>query len=992
MRFSYIIAVILLIASCLLFIHAHAGYDPEYIDNEVSTPPLYIYMNDPWVDSVMKTLTPDERIAQLFMVAAYSNKGDEHVAKIKQLVQEYKIGGLIFFQGGPIREARLTNDYQALSKVPLLISIDGEWGLAMRLDSTMQFPHQMTLGAIENEQLIYQMGREIGKQCQRLGIQVNFAPVVDVNNNPQNPVISNRSFGENKYSVADKGIQYMKGLQDSKVLANAKHFPGHGDTDKDSHKELPVITHTKERLDTLELYPFKKLIANGLGSMMVAHLFIPSYDTSQNTASTLSKYVVNDLLKTQMGFKGLIFTDALNMKGVSSFYKPGEIEVKALLAGNDVLLFPEDVPTAIEQIKKAIADTIITQEEIDYHCRKILAVKKWVELDKLKPIDLANLYEDLNNPDANLINIKLAESAITLLINKNDILPLKRLDTLKIASLAIGENADNDFQAMLANYTSVQTFHIEKDPSEQQIESMCNSLKEYNLVIISIHNTTNNPKRNFGISASTIDLLHKLSKKTKVIVDVFANPYSLSLFNTTFSPEALIMSYEDLPLFQSLSAQLIFGGITAQGKLPITASPQFIRGMGIKTEKPTRLKYSIPEDVGIKTKDLARIDSIAYEAITNKATPGCQILVAKDGKIFYQKSFGHYTYDDTSCVVNNASIYDLASVTKVSGTLPALMSLYEQKKMNLDSTLKTYLPEAANTNKGDLVIREILTHKAGLKDWIPFYMETMMKNGDYLPHLYSCDSNGVCSFKVARELFINGAYRDTIMRKVFASPLRPTKDYMYSDLGFYLMMYTIEKLTGTPLDKYADQHFYKPLGATSLGYKPLNRFPLSRIVPTEDDLVFRKQLVQGYVHDPGAAMMGGVCGHAGLFSDANDLAKLMQMYLWKGTYGGEKYFDTATVNEFTRCQYCIENNRRALGFDRTDPQIGGFACSCVSSESFGHTGFTGTIVWMDPVSGILYIFLSNRVFPDATNSKLNKMGIRPRIQEVVYDAIHDANQ
>jgi CubicO group peptidase (beta-lactamase class C family) len=449
------------------------------------------------------------------------------------------------------------------------------------------------------------------------------------------------------------------------------------------------------------------------------------------------------------------------------------------------------------------------------------------------------------------------------------------------------------------------------------------------------------------------------------------------------------MSYEDLPLFQSLSAQLIFGGITAKGNLPITASSEFMIGMGLKSQRANRLKYTMPEEVGIKTKYLLKIDSIAYEAIHSQATPGCQILIAKDGKIFYQKSFGYFTYDSAT-MVSNSSIYDLASVTKVSSTLPALMKLYDEKKLKLDDSLKTYLPQTQNTNKADLVIKEILSHKAGLKDWIPFYMETI-KDGEYLPDIYSCDSNGVCTIKVARELFINGHYRDTIMKKIFSSPLRSTRDYMYSDLGFYLMMYLTEGLTQTPLDQYTEQNFYKPLGATTLCYNPLRQFPSERIVPTEDDKTFRKQIVQGYVHDPGAAMMGGICGHAGLFSNANDLAKLMQTYLWNGFYGGEKYFDSTTVKEFTKCHYCVENNRRALGFDRTDPQIGGFACSCVSAESFGHTGFTGTIVWMDPENGLLYIFLSNRVYPDVTNSKLNKMNIRSRIQEVVYDALQNAN-
>ena len=949
--------------------------------------PSFFNKNNHWADSVFNSLTDEERIAQIFMVAAYSNKDQYHVDEITQLITDYKIGGLIFFQGGPYRQANLTNLYQSKSKVPLLISIDGEWGLAMRLDSTVQFPRQMALGAIQNDSLVYEMGAEIARQCKRLGIHVNLAPVVDVNNNPRNPVISNRSFGEDKYNVARKGIAYMKGMQDEKIIANAKHFPGHGDTDSDSHKTLPIINHSKTRMDTLELYPFRELINNGLGSMMVAHLFIPSYDTALNTASTLSKAVVTDLLKNELDFKGLIFTDALNMKGVSKFYPPGIVDVKALLAGNDVLLFAENVPTAISEIKNAIANGEISQEEINVRCKKILAAKQWVGLNEYHPVKMTNLYEDLNNVNSDLINRKLAQSSLTLLNNKDGLIPLMRLDTLRIASLSIGYEAVNNFQQTLNLYTRVDHFGMDRDASTETADSVQKKLVDYNLVIVNINNTNNSPSRNFGIRPNTMDMIDTLRSKTKVIVSVFANPYILGKMGGIENVEALIMAYEENEYSQSLAAQLIFGGIGANGRLPVTASSYFNVGSGLDTEK-TRLKYTIPEELNISSEDLKAIDSIAIGGIVHHAYPGCQVLVAKSGNIIYNKSFGYHTYEN-KIRVKNSDLYDIASITKIAASLLSIMRLQDQKLLNIDNLLCDYLPHLDSTNKQYIGIRELLAHQAGLRDWIPFYLNTIV-NGQYKPGVYNTVRSDDFPYRVAENLYIKKNYPDTMLQKIVNTSLINKIEYKYSDLGYYFLKDIIEKLTEIPLEKYVAKKFYAPLGMTTTGYKPRERFTLDHIVPTEYDMVFRKQLVHGDVHDQGAAMLGGVGGHAGLFSNANDLAKLMQMYMQKGVYGGVRYLNKETLEECIKCQFCEIDNRRGAGFDK--PQMDyskeGPTCKCVSYMSFGHSGFTGTIAWADPEKEIVYIFLSNRIYPDAENNKLMKMGIRTQIQQVIYDAVN----
>ena len=964
--------------------------DSASFTDQIIDPTLFEMVQSVWVDSVMQGLTADQRIAQLFMVAAYSNKTQDHVNEIIKLVEEQKIGGLIFFQGGPVRQAKLTNLYQAKASVPLLLSMDAEWGLAMRLDSTVKYPRQMMLGAIQDNDLIYKMGEDIAEQLKRIGVHVNLAPVVDVNNNAKNPVINSRSFGEDKINVANKGIAYMRGLQDHHVMANAKHFPGHGDTDSDSHKSLPIINHDLERLNDTELYPFRRMIEEGLGSMMIAHLFIPSLDSTPNQASTLSKPIVTDLLKGEMGFKGLIFTDALNMKGVSAYFEPGVVDVKALLAGNDVLLFSEDVPTAMKEIKKAIELGQITQSEIDTRCRKILLAKQWVGLDNYKPIELKNLYQDLNKPEYYSHNRKLYENAMTLLKNDEGLLPLKNIDSLKIASLAIGDINVNTFQKSLDRYASVKHFNLTSNPTNDQFLKTLSSLHDYDLVIVSIHATNESPSKNFGITSQAIKFVNTLQEKKTVVLDIFANPYSLNKFHGAENANAVIVSYHDRRFAEESSAALIFGGILAKGHLPITASEHFKLNDGLQTSEWIRLRYGSPEDVGINSEDLVQIGEICNSGIADKAFPGCQVVVLKEGSMIYQESFGHHTYEKKR-EVKNDDIYDLASITKIASSTLSLMYLQDQGKIDLDYSLCDYIPEMVDTTVyQNIVLRDMLSHQAGLVSWIPFYKNTLVKG---MPRfdIYSQAESPLYNNRVAENLYIKADYSDTILSRILATPLKTPGRYKYSDLGYYLIQKVIEKEVQMPLDSFVSKTFYQPMGLNTMGYKPRNRFELDRITPTEYDMLFRKQLVHGDVHDPGSAMMGGVGGHAGIFSSAEDLAKLMQMYVNGGAYGGVRYISDGTLAEFTDCQNCTGEggeNRRGAGFDKpVRVGGGGPTCQCISFDSFGHSGFTGTLAWGDPDEDLVYIFLSNRVYPDADNRKLITTGYRTQIMKVIYEAV-----
>ncbi|HEX2935635.1 MAG TPA: glycoside hydrolase family 3 N-terminal domain-containing protein [Bacteroidales bacterium] len=971
-----------------------------------------------WVDSVFYSLTPDERISQLIMIAAYSNRPPSHTAEISYLIQTFNLGGIIFFQGGPAREAFMTNYFQRYAKTPLLIGIDGEWGLSMRLDSTFGFPRQMMLGALSDNQLIYKMGWEIANQMKALGIHINFAPVVDINSNPLNPVISNRSFGENKINVTQKGISYMEGMQDNGLLAVAKHFPGHGDTNADSHFTLPVIEHSLGRLDSIEFYPFRELIKKNVSGVMVAHLNIPALEPKPNTASTLSSRIITDLLRKSMGYDGLIFTDALNMLGVAANNKPGELEVKALQAGNDVLLMPADPGIAIQAIKKAIRDGQLRQSQIDSSCRRVLIAKYKAGLDRYKPVDIASLPAKLNTTEATLIQRNIAASAITLVKNTFNLVPLQRLDTLRIALVLSGTNQPNQFTETVGLYKNCDTYFLPEKLDSFRTDSLLFSLRHYNLIIGSFHNTSSLANRNFGIQPSAIAFFDTLATLRKVILHLPATPYALSMFKKIYNYQAILVSYHDIPVTQDFAAQIIFGGIPAQGKLPVTASVFPINTQF--TTEPIRLRYARPEEININPVTLQGVDSIVISAIQQKAMPGCQVLAAKDGVVFYNKSFGYHTYDSLR-KVKNSDIYDLASLTKITGTLPAIMKLYEENEIKLKSRLSSYFHNLKKTNKKEITLIDILTHQARLQPFIPFYLKLIEPKNAGEKLLVSTASatntirlsassfgnsnvryrNGFIVTRpdiehgvtIADDMYLSNSYVDSIFLTIDNSPLLKEKQYKYSDLGFIYLYKLIELKTKTALNEYDDKNFYQKLGAETMGYLPLNRFDRDRIIPTEYDQFFRKQLIHGYVHDPAAAMLGGVSGHAGVFSNANDLAKLMQMYLNKGSFGGEKFFDKETLEYFTSCPFCEEHNRRGIGFDK--PEMGsanGPTCQCVSAKSFGHSGFTGTYTWADPENGLLYIFLSNRVCPDAENNKLVEMNVRTRIHEVFTKALAESKK
>ncbi len=981
--FSYFLYSFMGIGLILLFMSACLQ------DSRRPTDPL----QEAWVDSVFNTLSETEKIGQLFALRAHSNLGKAHEEELMRLIDTYKIGGLIFFQGTPHKQALLSNQYQARSKVPLMISIDGEWGLGMRLDSTMNFPYQMTLGAIQEDSLVYEMGKAIGKQCHRIGLHVNFAPVIDINNNPKNPVINNRSFGENKERVASLGIAYMKGLQSQKIIASAKHFPGHGDTDKDSHFTMPSILKSKSELEALELYPFRRLIDQGLESVMVAHLNIPSLDGNSGRPSTLSKKIVTELLQEEMGFEGLIFTDALEMKGVSSFYTAGEACILALLAGNDVLLLPADVPKAFASIQAALKSERLTWEMIDHKVKKILRSKYFAGLNEYKPVKLKNLYEDLHSTEAKVLLEKLHQKSLTVVRNELDLLPFYRIDTLDFASVALNTEKKNKFQEMLDNYAGFEHFQVASGASPYTYSSMLDKLSNKKMVIIGLHKLSTQARKEYGLTWQTKDFIRQLSQRTHVVLVVFGIPYALADFEEM---PHLVCAYEDNAITQRLVPQMLFGANAAEGKLPVTVSKNLPYLTGVTYPAKGRLGFEMPEAVGMSADSLQKIDRIIENAISKKTMPGAQIVIARKGKIVWQKSYGTQTYEEKAISIQHENLYDVASVTKIAATLPAIMHLYNEGKIDLDEKASYYLPELKGGNKENITLREILTHQAGLTPYIPFWQETVNEAlHSPLPKYYQKVKKEDFQLEVARDMYGWNGLEEMLWKKTVQSALHNKRrgkkghPYAYSDLSFYILKQIAEKLLDEPLEDFTRRQFYQKIGMTHSVFTPLHYFPIEQISPTEADNYFRNQLVHGTVHDQGAAMLGGVGGHAGLFSTALDLAKYMQMHLQKGQYGGIQFFKPETSLLFTQPQF--EGNRRGLGWDRAAPTGHSYIPDFASELSFGHSGFTGCVVWADPQKDLVMVFLSNRVHPSAENDALIIEHIRRKILNQAYRAVIAAN-
>lgn len=937
-----------------------------------------------WVDELYEKMSLEEKIGQLFMIDLFPEESSKNIDRVKKLIENHHVGGVIFFKGEPIQQARLTNEFQTLSKYPLMMGIDGEWGLAMRLSETYAFPWNMTLGAIEDDELLFKTGVQIAKHAKRIGLQFDFAPSVDVNVNPKNPIIGIRSFGENPKRVAQKGIAFMHGMQSEGVLTTAKHFPGHGDTDVDSHHSLPLLDFDINRLEKVELYPYAQMIPEGLTGVMVSHLSVPALDNRNQQPASLSKPIITGLLKNKMNFNGLIVTDALNMKGVTQGKESGQVSLDAFLAGNDILLYPLDVPIGIEKIVQAYKDGVITDERLEHSVKKILMAKYKTGLNNYKPIDIQFLIEDLNGPENEFLTEELMENAITLIENNQAIVPLRDLNQKKIAYVSFGDDKGKAFFDMLNKYSKVDK--VEAD----RLHDLIQKLESYDEVIIGFHKSNKSPWTSYKFTEKELVWIHEIALKHKVILSVFARPYALLDIRSFTNLDGILVSYQNSSIAQEKTAQIIFGALGAKGRLPVSIGNEFPEGTRFLTQPIQRLAYGIPESVGMSSFRLTKIDSIAQTAISKKMTPGMQVLVARKGKVVFQKNYGYQTYDKKEPIVDE-SIYDLASLTKIMATVPLLMELYEKGEINLDTPFKEILPITKNSNKANITIREALSHYGGFKPWIPFYRETLDKDKKASTKYYSKTKTKDYSIKVAENLYMRNDYRDSIIAQIVESDLLKKKEYKYSDLPYYLFNKYLEDYYNSDINILTKTHFYSKLGANNLSFLAVEYFPQNKIVPSEEDKYWRNQEIKGFVNDQGSAMFGGLNGHAGLFGNATDVAKMMQMYLNGGYYGGERFIELETLKRFNTCYYCSKDVRRGVGFDKPQLKGPGPGIDENSKSSYGHTGFTGTMVWVDPEYDLLYVCLTNRTYPDPGNTKLIKENIRTKIEKVVYESIIDLN-
>ncbi len=969
-------------------IFSAASYEPDHQANHNLEKTI---REQAWVDSVLQTMNRQERIAQLLWVRANTDWPAERIEALAALVERWQPGGICFFnptaEGTPEQQVALTNRLQSLmKKVPMLVSIDAEWGIGWRYrHHAIAFPKQMTLGAIEDNTLLYDMGAEIARQCRRMGIHINFAPVADVNNNPANPVINYRSFGENPTLVARKAWYYMRGMQDNGLMACAKHFPGHGDTDVDSHHDLPFIEHSRKRLDSVELLPFKMLAAQGVASIMVAHLHVPALDGTRNLPTTLSAKVVDGILRKQWHYSGLIMTDAMEMQGVVKYFPGGESAARALAAGNDVVLLPLDFEAAMRSVEQWLEQGKLDERRIDASVRRVLTWKFRMGLDRFEPISVEGLREDLNTPQAKALVRKLLRHALTCVRNERELLPFdEKIYQKKLGAVAIGSGADNAFQQRLASYQDFLFFQTRTDIKPEEQRAMLSRLADRDLVVVSIHGMNQRATDDFGLKTSAISFVKRLDEQVPVVLVVFGNPYSLRHFDGI---STVLLAYEDDDDARDLAAQALFGASAVKGRLPVTASTSARGGQGVLLPALKRLAYDLPESVGMSSRKLQRINSLVQYFIDNAAMPGCVLLVARHGTVVLEKAWGHHTYEPDAPPTRTSDVFDLASITKIAATTVSLMKLQEEGRFSVREPVAKYLPEFAGSNKADIPMLDLLTHRARLTPWIKFYEATLDEKTMPSPKYYRSSPSVEFPWPVAKDLWLRADYPDTIWRIIRESPLLENPGYRYSDLGFYIAGEVVHRLTGKPVEQYAAERFYLLLGMRSTGYRPYERFPLEQMPPTEDDDYFRHRRIQGYVHDMGAAMLNQATGHAGLFSAAGDLAILMQMLLNKGYYGGRQYLQPETIHFYTsRCGVCT---RRGIGFDMrqqlTVPDVNMSALA--GPNTFGHLGFTGTAAWADPDNELVFIFLSNRTWPSMFRTEFSRLNVRIRLMDAVYDAI-----
>lgn len=960
-----------------------------------------------WADSVYNTLTPRQRLAQLIVPKVAPNGAAASRAALRRYARA-GMGGFLFSEGSLEQYVEMTNYAQEQATVPLLMTFDGEWGLNMRIRELPAFPTNMALGAVQSPRLIYDYGAEMARQCRLMGIQCNFAPDADVNSNPANPVIGYRAFGENPQHVAELSVAYTLGMEDAGVQATPKHFPGHGDTSTDSHKTITSVFHSRAVLDSTDLVPFRQCIGAGASAIMVGHLVVPAVDPSQAPAS-LSHTLTTDFLRREMGFEGLIYTDALGMRGAVD-PEGRNPAVAALLAGADVLLCPSNPATALDALVQTHNSGLITDSQIADRCKRLLRYKYYLGLDS-KPMvstDIAALRDSLSSPATKALIHRLAAASITVLRNEGSIMPVARLDTAKVAVVTLG-GGDNAkaFERVCSFYTDAEVFHSNGGRFAQ---SSLERMRRADITIVAVFNDNSATRETFAQLAG--------AGFSGMVASFMVNPYKMKKFAQSLAPlKGIVLAYDNIEASAECAAEAIFGGIEVSGRLPVQLRGVAPLGAGISLAK-SRLGFAPPVVEGFRPWLADSIDAFARQCLDKHAFPGCQILVARNGNIVYNKSFGRIG-GNASALVTDRTVYDLASVSKATGTLSGVMKAYDMGLINLDDNLGKLIPEIGDTAKQCITVRQLLYHETGMPAALNMYdvmidstsftgklisnrrdaMHTIRigrnayghRNGrlrsDVLRHSASADF----PIEIAEGLYSGKAGYDTIMRRIYNIPLRANRKYNYSCLNFSLLMDIEQRATGRPHNEFIAENIWKPLGAYRAAYRPREHFDLDEIAPTENDTYLRRQTVHGYVHDELANFSGGVQGNAGFFANAGDIAKYCQMLLNGGVYGDARILSEETTNLFVTSKSAT--CRRGLGFDKPDTTNPDNSPTCEEAGAavIGHLGFTGTVFWVDPEQELIFVFLTNRVYPTRETPVFNSLNIRPHLFSLVYRALDAEN-
>ncbi len=945
-----------------------------------------------WAEARLRAMTLEEKVSQLFIAPAYGtykSADDPDYEELIRLVEHFGIGGIIAFQGTPMTQAVLLNDLQRRAEVPLLVSQDMEWGAGMRVEGATSFPRAMAVGATRNEAYARAIGYATAREARALGVQQVYAPVADVNNNPQNPIINVRSFGEAPELVAHMAAAAVRGLRAGGALATVKHFPGHGDTNVDSHIGLPSLPFTRARLDTLELVPFRAALVAGAPSVMTAHLALPRLTDERGVPASLSPRVSRGILRDDLNFDGLIVTDALNMGGVTEHFGSGEIAVRALEAGADVLLMSEDPYAARAAILRAIEQGRLTEARIDRSVRRLLRAKAWAGHDQRRLVDLDALRHHVGTRPHQALAEAVARDALTLLRNENAALPIFA-DSLRLLSIALTDDADAQsgaaFVDQLRQYhpaARVEQLALDPDMPAADYRAARRAADAADVLLVPAFISVRAWSGRINLPERHRAFLGALAETGKPVVLVaFGNPYLARGLEP--QPDAYLAAYGSAPRTQRAAADALLGRSAISGTLPVTIPGTYAYGEGIHLPQIAP-RHGLAETVGLSSRRLDRIDSLMRASIDEGAFPGAALAVGRGGAIVKQKGYGYYTYEAEQPVTPHVR-YDLASLTKVVATTTAVMQLYEEGLLDLDAPVARYVPAFAQNGKGGITIRHLLTHSSGL---IPF------RRFHRMPGIET---------------------RQDVLDAVLAEELQypPGTQTAYSDLGFITLMLVVEAVSRMDFAAYAEQRIFEPLGMDDTGFRPVAPMtparagvgaratparaevplapasavvPDSLIVPTEIDRTFRERLVQGAVHDEAAYLMGGVSGHAGLFSTARDLATFAYMLAHEGRIYGKPFLLPETVRLFTTRVDDLgeDESTRALGWDTKSMEGYSSAGQHFGPNSFGHTGFTGTSLWIDPDQQLFAILLTNRVHPTRENSKLS--AVRPRLADIAHTAI-----